>query len=211
MPSCKSSASLEYSTMAHNCFSLFSAECALPLLAEKSPKYLKLEGKHQQVWSPIPGRMNVVADLAAGWFAPLPGTRTFVNDRFYLYNSLGYMNLGHCFPSSNQLTDRNHEEGAASIVLGDDLGTKRYLYGCLRADWLNVPLIKEAGARVFSAAEVAIYPSLADTKYRIRASLGFGLNVPLNDVVTICLYHNMANFGSQPGDIEKTSYLNFTF
>jgi hypothetical protein len=74
--------------------------------------------------------------------------------------------------------------------------------------------LKNAGARVFSSFEVAYYPS--DTKSgtiksNLRGSLGMGVNLPLNDMISIALYHNFGNFGSKLGDIERSSILNFTF
>ena len=99
--------------------------------------------------------------------------------------------------------------------MGDDLGTTKYLYACARLNYNNIPILKDAGARLFSAVEVAYYPSGPTEPIRnltnIRGSVGFGANLPLNDMISIALYHNFGNFGSRLGDIERTSYVNFTF
>jgi len=69
--------------------------------------------------------------------------------------------------------------------------------------------LKKAGARLFGAAEFAYYPS--QQQKSVRSSIGIGANLPLNDMISIALYHNFGNFNSKLGDIERTSYLNFTF
>lgn len=72
-----------------------------------------------------------------------------------------------------------------------------------------MPVLKKAGARLFGAVEVAYYPT--DKQNNVRGSCGFGANLPLNDMISIALYHNFGNFNSKLGDIERTSFVNFTF
>jgi hypothetical protein len=87
-----------------------------------------------------------------------------------------------------------------------------YLYGSLRLDYKEVPFAKKLGARCFASLEGCYYPKEGKSGLgETRASLGAGINVPINEMLNISLYHNFANFGSRPGDIEKNSYINFTF
>ena len=46
----------------------------------------------------------------------------------------------------------------ATVVLGDDLGVKHFVYTNARLDFLNIPYLSQIGARVFSSAEAAYYP-----------------------------------------------------
>jgi hypothetical protein len=99
-------------------------------------------------------------------------------------------------------------------VLGDDLGVTKYFYAGGRLNFHNFPILKNAGARVFSSFEVAYYPSDSKSetiRNNLRGSIGMGVNLPLNDMISIALYHNFSNYGSKLGDIERSSYLNFTF
>ena len=68
------------------------------------------------------------------------------------------------------------------------------------------------GARIFSSAEVAYYPLPGrKPKDNLKASLAFGVNLPINDMIAIGLYYNCVNLGSRAGDIERTSLINFSF
>jgi hypothetical protein len=83
---------------------------------------------------------------------------------------------------------------------------------------LNIPLIKELNVPAFTYAELAFYPSLKvkglfDRKIlkdNTKLSGGFGVCLPVNQIITILLYYNAFNFNSQrSGDFERTGYLNF--
>jgi len=89
----------------------------------------------------------------------------------------------------------------------------------MRFDFLNLPYLKKVNARAFTSCELAYYPEYLGNKSlafsgkdsNIRASLGLGFNIPLNEMISIGLYYNCANFGTKPGDIERTSFFNFVF
>ena len=121
---------------------------------------------------------------------------------------MGYLHIGHSekslHPEPKQKVGQN-----AEVILGDDLGTNKYLYACLRLNYLNLPVLKKAGARLFGAVEVAYYPT--EKHNNVRGSVGLGANLPLNDMISIALYHNFGNYNSRVGDIERTSFVNFTF
>jgi hypothetical protein len=212
-----------------------SSELALPLIDDRCASFLKFEAKHQQKWSVIKNKLNFVLDLQGGMMATSVGSechKSFVNDRFYLHNTSGYLALGHNEPSNrppslHQTTDAKLVQkeakqiltsGLADVRIGDDLGADRYLYTGARFDFIDVPLLRDYNCRLYSAAEAIWYPSFKQTasitqslRQQTRFSLGFGINMPLNDFFSIALYYNAANFGSQLGDIERSSIVNLTF
>lgn len=99
----------------------------------------------------------------------------------------------------------------AQIIIGDDLGVSRFVYCNARLDFINIPYIKEIGARIFTSAEVCYYPKGTEKPVEsLRGSLGFGINLPINEMIALGLFYNFYNFGSRVGDIERTSYINFT-
>jgi hypothetical protein len=100
----------------------------------------------------------------------------------------------------------------AQIILGDDLGVSQFAYFCARLDYLNIPYVNKIGARIFSTAEVVYYPTEPEKSIRenCRLSLGFGVNLPVNSMVALSLFHNFANFGGKPGDVHRNSFVNFT-
>jgi hypothetical protein len=78
--------------------------------------------------------------------------------------------------------------------------------------------LNSVGLKTFLYGEAAFHPSLRsqgsnnllnqllkDTRY----SLGFGLAIPLNPMISILVYYNALNFNSaKVGDIERRGYLN---
>lgn len=155
--------------------------------------------------------------------------QSFVNDRFFVYNTGGYQNLGHTEPSLRPSTNLDSEKakkeerealdrGLHRVVMGDDMGCSRFAYLGGRLDFLNVPYLADAGVRVYSQAELIYYPehkrqenSQSAVWKDIRGTVGFGIAMPLSDMINFGLYYNAANFGSKVGDIEKSSLINFTF
>lgn len=99
-------------------------------------------------------------------------SKSFVNDRFFLYNTGGYVNLGHTEPSlrtiDNLDADRSDKakkeekealaRGLHRVILGDDMGCTRFAYLGGRLDFLDVPYLRDAGVRVYSQAELIYYP-----------------------------------------------------
>ena len=93
---------LEYELFAQNRLSHASIEMALPLAGlNREASFLKLLVRHQQRWSLLPGKINFVCDFQAGKMVPLSSDTStgnapsFVNDRFFLYNTGGYLSIGH--------------------------------------------------------------------------------------------------------------------
>lgn len=82
--------------------SRFSTELALPLVDDRSPSFLKFDAKHQRRWEVIADKLNFVVDLQAGLLtSPLKKQVTFVNDRFFLHNTCGYLAIGHDAPPNS--------------------------------------------------------------------------------------------------------------
>ncbi len=67
-----------------------AAEIALPLDAS-APQFIKFEAKQQNLFRLIPGKVNLVTEINGGVVVG----KTYQNDRFYLYNTLGYLYTGH--------------------------------------------------------------------------------------------------------------------
>lgn len=63
------------------------------------------------------------------------------------------------------------------VVLGDDLGVNKFLYVNARLDYLNVPFVRDIGARLFSVTELGLYPK---DNGALKGSVGFGVNLPIN-------------------------------
>ena len=141
----------------------------------------------------------------------------FVNDRLYLYNSSGYLMLGHSEPtnrpsSTDQKEDAEDDKEKKNtdlhkVILGDDLGSDSLLYTGARLDFCNMTYLKEYNARLYSSAEAAYYPSFNKPSKSpisdVRGSIGFGVNLQLNDMINIALHYNAANFNTKIGDIER--------
>lgn len=72
--------------------------------------------------------------------------------------------------------------------------------------------------RFFTYGELAFYPSLKakgllnfnTIKDHTRISGGFGLCIPVNQMISILVYYNAFNFGTSKngGDFERRSYFN---
>ena len=100
--------------------------------------------------------MKLVIDVQGGLILPIKGSKTYCNDRFFLYNSLGYTYVGH---NAESTIPRDKEMPANKTFLGDDLGTNRYFLLNLNLMACELPYIKLLnGARLFSAAEILYYP-----------------------------------------------------
>jgi len=56
-------------------------------------------------------------------FVPSTKTKTYINDRFFLNNLVGYGFMGHSEPSLNN-SGKAHEisKNGVPVILGDDLG-----------------------------------------------------------------------------------------
>ena len=97
--------------------------------------------------------------------------------------------------------------------MGDDLGSDTLLYTGLRLDYCNLPYLKDVGVKLYSSAEAAYYPTFNKPSPNplkdVRGSLGFGINLKLNEIINVGLHYNAANFNTKAGDIERQAYINF--
>ena len=102
LTSVKHSASMAYFKMKETSMTSVSMELALPFSDSRCASFLKLETKHQQKWPLVRDKLNLVLDLQGGIISgsPFGQRKTFVNDRFYLHNTSGYLALGHEEPSN---------------------------------------------------------------------------------------------------------------
>lgn len=102
-------------------------------------------------------------------------------------------------------------------ALGDDLGSENYLLASTRLEFLSIPYLMDLNLRTFTYAELAFYPSLRvkgllsgkSMRENTRLSAGFGMCLPVNQMITIILYYNALNFNSLKGDHERRGYINF--
>lgn len=101
-------------------------------------------------------------------------------------------------------------------MVGDDLGSENFMLAQARLEFLNIPLLKTIGMKTFTYAEMAFYPPFLST-YRgsdylfknIRTSVGFGIALPVNQMISILVYYNACNFNTQSrGDFERHNIIN---
>lgn len=94
---------------------------------------------------------------------PLFGsTKTYINDRFFVSNSLGYFHIGHTeTPNAPPLPQHLETEDpqCQKVILGDDLGSENYFMGSLRFDFVNIPYLRDWNLKTFTYGEAAVYPS----------------------------------------------------
>lgn len=94
--------------------------------------------------------------------------------------------------------------GSKKIIIGDDLGSERYLSLLGKLEFLNIPFLRNYGIKPFIFGEIIYYPSFKN-KYicmkdeilkNTRGGMGFGIAFPLpiNDMLTLHLYHNTVLF-----------------
>lgn len=140
---------------------------------------------------------------------------------------MGYTHIGHCFKSNLPEKEREvHEEDETAgeakdqtwekVAIGDDLGTLNYMMAQLRLEFLRIPFMKDFSVRAFTYAELAFYPTLKALrvplpqlfKEHTRLSAGFGLAIPINEMISILVYYNSLNLNSSAGDHERRGYLN---
>ena len=106
---------------------------------------------------------------------------------------MGYDNIGHSEPANkNAVSEKEETKSNNKVVLGDDPGVMKYLQMTGTVMLCDVPYLKDAmGARLFTSAELIYYPSLYNkcnenegllqqVKNDCRASIGIGINVPVN-------------------------------
>lgn len=170
-PTTKQSLTLAHSVVTPRLVRNCSGELAFALKPQ-DPAFLKFEVKQQNLFELLPGKINLVTELSGG----LIFGRTYQNDRFFFYNLLGYLYTGHIEPSVSVRVEQVPAEGAV-VVLGDDLGVNKFLYVNARLDYLNVPFVRDIGARLFSVAELGLYPK---ENGALKGSVGFGVNLPIN-------------------------------
>lgn len=106
LPSYKHALVLEYEKISGEQLTRLSTEIALPVgdqACSRSASFVKVEARHTKQWRLIDGKVNLVCDLQAGKMLPLSRNgiegRSFINDRFFLFNTSGYQCLGHSEPS----------------------------------------------------------------------------------------------------------------
>uniref|UniRef100_A0A7S3MK24 Bacterial surface antigen (D15) domain-containing protein n=1 Tax=Favella ehrenbergii TaxID=182087 RepID=A0A7S3MK24_9SPIT len=182
--------------------------------------------RHQRMWPLVRDKINLVTELHAGRIWPLFSARTtFTNDRFFVYNTQGFLNIGHTESSlkplqrpytAEEMKAENEDlsKGLHKVVMGDDMGADQFAYLAARLDYLNMPFFGDKGFKVFSQAELIYYPTegreekFVDT---LRASMGFGISWPLTPMINFGLYYSAVNLNSRVGDIERSSAIGFAF
>lgn len=87
--------------------------------------------------------------------------------------------------------------------------------GQARLEFINIPLLRDYGLKPYLGYELAYYPSLIrnfsvkslwkDTRH----SVGFGLAIPLNNMIDLLIFYNALNFNSKRGiDFERRGLIN---
>lgn len=86
----------------------------------------------------------------------------------------------------------------------------------MRFEFINFPYIKEYGLKPFLSYELVFYPSLTRNKISrktlkayTRHSFGFGIALPLNNMINLMIYYNFANLNTNKGmDFERHNIIN---
>ena len=98
------------------------------------------------------------------------------------------------------------------MILGDDLGSERYVNFLGKLEFTNIPYLKAYNIKPFIFGELIFYPpyysqSLPDAlKKYTRGGIGFGFSIPLfiHEMLSIQLYHNAFVFNPiHKGDIAR--------
>jgi hypothetical protein len=178
------------------------------------PHFFKLEGKTTEVFELFASRnlgfkLRFILDAQLGYLFPL---KTFVNDRFFLYEASGFRHLGHSEKPEIRVKKANLDE---ANILGDDLGAHKYflLNGTLMVG--ELPFLRELkDARLFTSAEVVYYPaykSEASIKDDCRGTIAAGICIPLSEMLHIKIYKDLINVGARYGDVKNTAWVSITF
>lgn len=158
------------------------------------------------------------------------------NDRLFLSRTHCFSVLGHNEVSNRIVdeaeinkdiikTERQQDPQSQSdtclrkVIMGDDLGSERYLNLLGRLDFCNIPGLRNYGLKPFIFGELIYYPPCNEKSPTLAASLkrytrggfGFGLSVPLpiNEMLNLHIYQNIALFNAskQRGDIARNSMI----
>ena len=91
-------------------------------------------------------------------------------------------------------------------MIGDDLGVERFVNFMGRLDFCNIPGLRKYNLRPFVFAEVVYYPPFysnqgglwSQIRKYTRGGVGYGISIPLpiNDMLNLHLYQNVALFNA---------------
>lgn len=62
------------------------------------------------MWNLVKDKINFIIDVQAGKIFNPSGNPTYVNDRFFLYNTQGYHSIGHSEPSLKPLSKNENKK-----------------------------------------------------------------------------------------------------
>lgn len=99
MPTFKQSLALEYHLLDENCYKKLDIELAIPEgfgYHYNMPSFLKVEAFLAKSHEIIKNKLKFGYSVTGGIIRPMMGSKaTVINDRFFVYNSMGYTHLGH--------------------------------------------------------------------------------------------------------------------
>jgi hypothetical protein len=136
---------------------------------------------------------------------------------------MGFTHLFHCFQSVVPPSQTPLQNDQKIVPVGYDLGSLNYLLASMRLEFTRLEFLNlnnESSSpmvKPFTYAELVMYPTLKTKmdqsipnilKDSLRLSLGFGVSISVNQMISVLLYFNSLNFNPQGGDRERTGYLN---
>ena len=124
-----------------------------------------------------------------------------INDKFFLSNELGFNDIGHYEPTAKDSPGR--------IMKGDDIGSNSVFAQTIRMRLLNIPKLHNYGFTPEIYSRLTFYPKyyestfLETIKKNVKMSYGIGCSFSLSRIISLFIYTNIANFGSNRKDDEK--------
>jgi hypothetical protein len=131
------------------------------------PIFLKFYGFFCHKVILYPKKLNLVLSFQGGAMRPILGSqKTYINDRFFYTNPMGYTHLGHSEPPNHPIREEDLEEEVSGNyerrVVGDDLGSENYGAATLRLDFIDIPYMRDIGMKTFLYGEMLLYPTVKD-------------------------------------------------
>jgi hypothetical protein len=137
-----------------------------------------------------------------------------VNDKFFSYYDLGFTYLGKTEPPiQTPPTIKSNQ-----FIVGDDLGSDRFVSNQIRVEFSDIPFIKDIGLKAIWYLDLCYYPHFKHETNIFqnildftRISHGFGVTYPVSPILSIMIYFNAGNFNARHGDDPLTSGVSLTF
>ena len=162
----------------------------------------------------VKNKLNFSYFLQGGYIHNFSGRDLHSNDRLFVTKTHCFNSIGHCEPSNEPIdplsiqSSEPKDKTFRKVILGDDLGSEKYLTVLGRLEFSDVPMLKNYSIKPFIFAEGIYYPPAASYgREYCRGGIGFGVSIPLpvNDMLSLQIYQNALIYNPNKGDIARTS------